>query len=229
MDSEMTELEKTRLEKVNRLRESGIEPYPTRSDVTHTTAQAIHALTEAEKEGQNPSEVIVKVAGRLRSTRPMGKLIFAHIEDGAGRLQLFLRVNEIGEEKMDFFVRELDLGDYIQATGKMFRTRTGEITVQVSDYSILAKSLLPLPAAKDEVVDGQIVRHATLSDPEVRFRQRYADLAVNPEVREIFRVRAKTVSALRNFLDERDFLEVETPILQPLYGGAAARPFTTHS
>lgn len=228
MDSELSMLEKNRLEKVNRLRENGIEAYPTRSDVTHTTARAIEAMLDAEKAGQNPPDVFVKVAGRLRSIRPMGKLIFAHIEDGTGKLQLFLRVNELGQDKMDFFVREFDLGDYIQAEGKMFRTRTGEITVQISGYTILAKSLLPLPAAKDEVVDGQIVRHATLSDPEVRFRQRYADLAVNPEVREIFRIRAKTVSALRNFLDARDFLEVETPILQPLYGGAAARPFITH-
>jgi len=110
----------------------------------------------------------------------------------------------------------------------MVRTRTGEVTLQVSQFHMLAKALTPLPAAKDEVVDGQVVRHATLADPEVRYRQRYADLAVNPEVREIFQIRAAVVRELRNFLDERGFLEVETPILQPIYGGAAARPFTTY-
>ncbi len=231
METEKNPLEQTRLEKVNRLRTAGIEPYPTRSDVTHTTEQAIQALVtvenSAEGEGQ-PLDVMVKVAGRLRSMRPMGKIIFAHIEDGSGRLQLFMRVNELGQDKMDLFVKEFDLGDFIQAHGKMVRTRTGEATVQVSDFTMLAKSLIPLPAAKDEVVDGQVVRHATLADPEVRFRQRYADLAVNPEVRQIFKVRAGVLQAVREFFDSRGFLEVETPILQPIYGGAAARPFVTH-
>jgi lysyl-tRNA synthetase class 2 len=158
----------------------------------------------------------------------MGKLTFAHIEDGTGRLQLFLRINELGEEKMKLFEEKFDLGDFIQASGTMMRTRSGEITVQVSDYTMLAKGIMPLPAAKDEVVDGEVVRHATLNDPETRFRQRYADLAVNAEVRHTFKIRAAIISALRRFLDERGFLEVETPILQPLYGGAAAKPFVTH-
>ena len=158
----------------------------------------------------------------------MGKLFFAHIEDGRGRLQLFLRVNELGEEALERFRDQFDLGDFIQAGGVMIRTRTGEISLQVQTFNMLAKAITPLPAAKDEVVDGQVVRHATLTDPETRYRQRYADLAVNPEVREIFRARAKTVTALRHFLDEHGFLEVETPILQPIYGGAAAQPFVTH-
>ena len=156
--------------------------------------------------------------------RLMGKIAFAHLEDRAGRLQLFFRVNEIGEERMQVLRECYDLGDFIQASGTMVRTRTGEVTLQVSQFHMLAKALTPLPAAKDEVVDGQVVRHATLADPEVRYRQRYADLAVNPEVREIFQIRAAVVRELRNFLDERGFLEVETPILQPIYGGAAARP-----
>jgi lysyl-tRNA synthetase class 2 len=143
-------------------------------------------------------------------------------------LQFFFRVNELGEENMARWREDFDLGDFIEASGVMVRTRTGEATLQVSAYRMLAKAVTPLPAAKDEVVDGEVVRHATLSDPEVRYRQRYADLAVNPEVRQIFRTRAATISALRRFLDERGFLEVETPILQPIYGGAAARPFVTH-
>jgi lysyl-tRNA synthetase class 2 len=121
-----------------------------------------------------------------------------------------------------------DLGDFIQASGTMFRTRRGEVTLYVEDFKMLAKALRPLPAAKDEMVNGEVVRHATLSDPETRYRQRYVDLAVNPDVREIFKIRASTVRALRNFLDSHDFIEVETPILQPIYGGAAAQPFVTH-
>jgi lysyl-tRNA synthetase class 2 len=232
MEEEKSSLEQARLDKVKHLRDAGMEPYPTRADVTHTTTRAIDALITAEKaaeaSGVPAADVNVKVAGRLRSMRTMGKIIFAHIEDAAGRLQLFMRVNDLGPEKMDLFVKEFDLGDYIQATGKMFRTKTGEATVNVADFTILAKSLIPLPAAKDEVVDGQVVRHATLADPEVRFRQRYADLAVNPEVRNIFKVRAGALRALRTFFDSRNFLEVETPILQPIYGGAAAKPFVTH-
>jgi lysyl-tRNA synthetase class 2 len=168
------------------------------------------------------------VAGRLRSMRPMGKITFAHIEDGEGRLQLFLRSNDIGEEQLELFNDGFDLGDFVQARGEMFRTRAGEVTLRVSEFRMLAKAITPLPAAKDEVVDGEVVRHATLADPEVRYRQRYADLAVNPEVRRIFRIRAGIISALRDFLDSQGFLEVETPILQPLYGGAAACPFITH-
>jgi lysyl-tRNA synthetase class 2 len=224
---ERSDLEKIRLEKAERLRAAGMEPYPTRSHVTHTTREALAAFETAEASGST-EPVIVTVAGRLRALRPMGKLTFAHIEDSTGRLQLFLRINELGEEPFNLFNEEFDLGDIIEATGSLFRTRTGEITVNVSSFAMLAKSITPLPAAKDEVVDGEVVRHATLVDPETRFRQRYADLAVNPEVREIFRKRAAVVSALRKFLDEHGFLEVETPILQPIYGGAAAKPFVTH-
>ena len=122
-----------------------------------------------------------------------------------------------------------DIGDFIQAGGVMFRTKTGEVTLHVHDFRLLAKSVSPLPAAKDETLeDGTVVRHAALEDPELRARQRYADLAVNPDVRETFRKRAAIIKSLRKFLDDHGFLEVETPILQPLYGGAAARPFVTH-
>jgi lysyl-tRNA synthetase class 2 len=222
---DLSDLEKIRLQKAEQLRASGMEPYPTRNQVTHTTAAAIKEFEAAEKEGK---PVEVTVAGRLRAIRPMGKLTFAHIEDGSGRLQLFLRVNELGEEAMKQFTEQFDIGDFIQARGTLMRTRTGEITVQVSSFKILAKAITPLPAAKDEVVDGEVVRHAILADPETRFRQRYADLAVNPEVRKVFKQRADIVTALRKFLDDRGFIEVETPILQPIYGGAAAKPFITH-
>jgi lysyl-tRNA synthetase, class II len=227
MDRDRTALEQARLEKIQRLRDQGIEPYPTRAEVTHTAAEARKLFETAEAAGDaQPLEVTL--AGRIRAIRPMGKIIFTHIEDGSGRIQLFLRANELGPESLEHFNREYDLGDFIQAHGTLFRTRTGEVTLQVQDYKMLAKALIPLPAAKDEVIDGETVRHAALTDPELRFRQRYADLAANPEGREIFRIRAGTVRALRQYLDERGFLEVETPILQPLYGGAAAKPFVTH-
>ena len=225
--AEYTELERRRLEKVQSLRKQGIDPYPPRAERTHTSQEAISAFEEAEKLGEG-QPVEATLVGRIRSMRPMGKVSFAHIEDGAGRVQLFLRANELGEEQLDLFNREFDLGDFVQASGEMFRTRSGEITLRVKDFRMLAKAITPLPAAKDEVVDGELVRHATLADPELRFRQRYADLAVNPEVREIFRTRTAIIRAIQEFLDARGFIEVETPILQPIYGGAAARPFITH-
>ena len=222
-----TNLEKVRLGKLARLRELGIEAYPRRVERTHAIADATEAFLKTENE-EGPEEITAALAGRIRSVRPMGKVTFAHIEDGTGRIQLFFRANEIGDEQMDFFKENFDLGDFIQASGTIFRTRTGEISLWVKTFKMLAKAITPLPAAKDQVVDGEIVSHATLSDPETRYRQRYADLAVNPEVREVFRLRAKTIRAIQVFLDSKGFLEVETPILQPIYGGAAAQPFTTH-
>ena len=227
MSEELSNLEQNRLEKVQRLRSQGIEPYPTRAERTHTSQQAIQAFEAAETAGAGTAVKAVLV-GRLRSMRTMGKITFAHIEDGAGRVQLFLRANDVGAEQLELFNREFDLGDFIQADGEMFRTRTGEVTLRVEAFHMLAKAITPLPAAKDEVVDGQTVRHATLEDPEVRFRQRYADLAVNPDVRRIFQARTGIIRALRGFLDAHDFMEVETPVLQPIYGGAAAQPFVTY-
>jgi lysyl-tRNA synthetase class 2 len=227
MPAEYTQLEQIRLEKLQRLRENGIEPYPNRAERTHTSLEAIRAFEASEgKDGANP--VTATLAGRLRSMRPMGKITFAHIEDGDGRIQIFLRANEIGQEQLDLFNKEYDLGDFIQAKGEIFRTKTGEVTLRAGEVRLLAKSITPLPAAKDEVVDGQVVRHASLTDPETRYRQRYADLAMNPEVRRIFSTRAAVIRGVREFLDSHGFIEVETPVLQPIYGGAAARPFITH-
>ena len=223
---EYSSLERIRLEKIEALRKEGVEPFPTRAERTHTSTQAIAAFEAAEKDGV---EVRATLAGRIRAMRPMGKLIFAHIEDGDGKIQLFFRVNEVGQERVDFISDRFDLGDFIQASGVLMRTRTGEVTLLVHDYKLLAKAVSPLPAAKDETLEnGTVVRHAALEDAELRARQRYADLAVNPEVRVTFRKRAAIIKSLREFLDGHGFLEVETPILQPLYGGAAARPFVTH-
>ena len=227
MVAKYSKLEETRLEKVKKLQENGIEPYPHRTERTLNNLEAIMAFEKAE-ETQSQDSVTGTLVGRIRSIRPMGKITFAHIEDGFARIQIFLRVNDLGKEEFDLFNHEFDLGDFIQVSGELFRTRTNEITLRVSSFKLLAKAITPLPAAKDQVVEGEVVQHATLSEPELRYRQRYADLAVNPEIREIFKTRAAITRALREFLDSRDFIEVETPVLQPLYGGAAARPFVTH-
>ena len=214
--AELTELERQRLQKLERIRARGIDPYPPRVERTHTTAEAIAAFEAIETAGED-TPVPVKVVGRIRSVRDMGKSVFAHIEDGSGKLQIYLRRDVVGEEALRFFKKDFDIGDFIGVSGDMFRTRTGEVTVKVQDFQMLAKALHPLP----EKWHG-------LRDVEIRYRQRYVDLIVNEEVRRIFVTRAHIVSAIRRFLDERGFLEVETPILQPIYGGAAARPFTTY-
>ncbi len=223
---ELTELERQRVEKLERLRARGVEPYPHRVKRTHTVAEAIAALEAAEAAGEGGSHVAV--SGRLRSMRVMGKVTFAHIEDGSGSIQLFLRIDDVGEEAYDMFKRDFDLGDFVGGEGALMRTRTGEISVRVKQVRMLAKAISPLPVIKEREVDGRRVRYTGFSDVEERYRQRYADLACNPDVREVFRVRARAIKALRRFFDDRGFLEVETPILQPVYGGAAARPFITH-
>ncbi len=164
MMNELTNLEMNRLEKLERLRAKGIEPYPTRTIRTHTSQAASRAFEAAEAaaaaKGEQVPPVKAALAGRLRSMRPMGKITFAHIEDGDGRIQLFFRANDIGQDQLDLFNREFDLGDFVQASGEMFRTRSGEISLRVETFQMLAKAITPLPAAKDEVVDGEIVRHA---------------------------------------------------------------------
>ncbi|MCX6070097.1 MAG: lysine--tRNA ligase [Chloroflexi bacterium] len=222
--AELNDLERLRLEKAEALRRAGMEPYPTTAKRTHTTAEAQRAF-EAAPEG---SPVKATVVGRLRSIRRMGKVTFSHVEDGDGRLQLYLRADDLGAEKTALFTDLFDLGDFVQASGELFRTKTGEISLHVRDFTMLAKAISPLPAGKEEVVDGERVVHAAFANPEARYRERYADLAVNPEVREVFRTRARVINAVRAFLDEHGFIEVETPILQPIYGGAAAQPFVTH-
>jgi len=207
----LSDLERQRHTKLERLRERGIVPYPPRVQRTHRAAEAI-----LEFEAGGPEREI-SLVGRLMSIRVMGKSTFAHIEDGSGRIQVYLRQDTLGEETYEFFKRDFDIGDFIGLTGQLFRTRSGEITLRVDHFRMLAKSLHPLP----EKWHG-------LKDVEIRYRQRYLDLIANEEVREIFLIRARVVGALRRFLDERGFLEVETPVLQPVYGGAAARPFVTY-
>jgi lysyl-tRNA synthetase, class II len=225
-------VERDRLEKLNRLRERGIDPYPHRVNRTHTIADAVAAYEAAEArtpEGQEPEAIPVTVVGRIDSYRPKGRMSFAHVEDASGRVQIWLRENIVGEETQAMFNSDLDLFDYVEVQGTMTRTQRGEVSVLVDNLRVLSKALSPLPVIKEErLEDGTVKRYGGFTDPEERHRQRYADLAVNPDVREVFITRAKTLRALRNFFDGEGFIEVETPILQPIYGGAAARPFTTH-
>jgi lysyl-tRNA synthetase, class II len=220
-EEQLSDQEQQRRVKLARLREAGVDPYPARVERTHTADEAIAALKEKVEEGEAP---LVTVTGRLVSIRVMGKSSFTHVEDNTGRIQLYLRSDILGEDPYELFRRDLDLGDFVQARGEAFYTRTGEPSLRVEELRLLAKALQPLPVVKEK--DGQVFDAFT--DKEQRYRQRYVDLAVNPEVREIFRVRARIISAIRRFLDERGFLEVETPVLQPIYGGAAARPFVTY-
>jgi lysyl-tRNA synthetase, class II len=225
---EYSELEKIRLAKLERLRAAGMEPYPLRVERTHTTAAALADYQQRAVADSHAAHGAYTLTGRLRSIRVMGKAAFAHVEDGVGRLQLYFRADELGTEKFKLFVDNFDLGDFVQASGGLFKTKAGEVTLWVKDYRMLAKAVSPLPAPKEEVVDGKKIVHSAFDNPEARYRERYADLAVNAEVREVFRARTKICAAIRKFLDDHGFLEVETPILQPLYGGAAARPFITH-
>ncbi len=204
-----------RMLKLQRLQARGIVPYPARARRSHSTAEAMAAFEEAETAGSGSPTV--QVTGRLRAIREMGKSTFAHIEDSSGRIQIYLKRDILGEDAYETFKRDFDLGDFVGVDGYLFRTRTGEVTVHVQSYQLLAKSLHPLP----EKWHG-------LRDVETRYRRRYLDLIANEEVRHIFKTRTRIVTAMRSFLDQQGFLEVETPTLQPIYGGAMARPFTTH-
>src|SRR5690606_14691362 len=217
-----------RLDKLSELEAQGIVAYPARVQRTHTAAQAIQAYESSDNGDE--AAIPVTVCGRIRRVNIKGKVSFLHIEDESGRVQLFLRVNDMDEVVYNLVKNKLiEMDDFVQASGTMMRTTAGEISVRVSDLKLIAKSLSPLPVIKQEQLeDGTIIEHGEFSDVEQRYRQRYADLAVHRQVREVFAKRAKVLRALREFLDGEGFLEVETPILQPLYGGAAARPFITH-
>ena len=209
MANEKTDPVGHRREKLHRLREKGINPFPYRYDRSHRLGEV--KQNSAALEGQN-----VSIAGRIMSVRAHGKTCFFHLQDQTGQLQCYLRKDVVGDQMYALF-DDFDIGDIIGVNGEVFQTRTGEVTVRVQGFAMLAKSLLPLP----EKWHG-------LTDVDIRYRRRYLDLIVNPEVTPVFEARAKTLRAIRSFLDNHGFLEVETPVLQPLYGGAAARPFITH-
>ncbi|HXM71494.1 MAG TPA: amino acid--tRNA ligase-related protein, partial [Thermoanaerobaculia bacterium] len=213
------QVEAARREKLQELDRRGVPGFAYGFARTHT-AQGARAAFEGGADGTS----VYRLAGRLVALRPHGKTTFGHLADLSGRIQVYVKQDHVGETRYGL-LDLLDLGDFVGVEGPLFRTKTGEVTVRVDALTLLAKSLRPLPLGKE---DDAGVRHGALADPEQRARQRYADLAVHPEVRELFQRRARVVAHLRRFLDARGYLEVETPVLQPLYGGAAARPFTTH-
>ena len=209
------ELIAQRMEKLQRMRARGIDPYPPRVERTHTAEQAIAAFEAWEQAGASGEAPVVSVAGRITARRDMGKAAFMDLRDGSGRVQAFLKRDVLGDAfaQLDDF----DLGDFMLVSGPLMRTRTGEVSVEVHAFAMLAKALRPPP----EKWHG-------IEDVEIRYRQRYLDLMSNPGVREIFRTRARAVAWIRRFLDERGFIEVDTPVLQAEAGGAAATPFVTH-
>lgn len=225
MTDELNFVQRARREKLDALVARGLEPFAYSFDRSHDAAGAVAAY--APNDDPHAEGPRVSVAGRIVAWRAHGKTTFAHLADDSGRIQLYFRRDQLGDDTYGV-LELLDIGDFIGVSGPVFRTRTGEVTVRVEQFHVLAKSLRPLPLGKEEVVDGVAVRHSGFADPEQRYRQRYADLAVHPEVRRLFRARSAMIAEIRRCLDEIGYLEVETPVLQPVYGGAAARPFVTH-
>ncbi|WP_298526485.1 lysine--tRNA ligase [uncultured Christiangramia sp.] len=219
---QLSEQEQIRREKLSAIRKAGINPYPADLfPVDHTTTEIKQDFAEGKK---------VVIAGRLMSRRIQGKASFAELQDSNGKIQVYFNRDEIctGDDKAkynDFYKKWLDIGDFIGIEGELFTTQVGEMTVMVKDFHLLSKSLRPLPLPKTDK-DGNT--YDGFTDPEHRYRQRYADLAVNPKVKEVFVKRTKLFNAMRNFFNDKGYFEVETPILQPIPGGAAAKPFVSH-
>jgi lysyl-tRNA synthetase class 2 len=211
---------KRRYEELDQLKSRGVEPFAYSYDVNSNSEDIKKNYKEDERR-------IVKIAGRLMALRRMGKASFAHIQDHLGRIQIYLRKDDIGDIYDAF--KLMDIGDIIGIEGFTFKTKTGEISVHANSLALLAKTIRPLPIAKETVDEaGNKIIHDQFVDKELRYRQRYVDLIVNPEIKDVFIKRCRIISELRKFLDSFGFIEVETPVLQPLYGGAAARPFTTY-
>jgi lysyl-tRNA synthetase class 2 len=205
-----------RLEKLKHIEALGQPAYPTKYDFTDTIAQVLRAHSGKSAEQLAAAPVHMRIAGRIMALRLMGKAGFAHLQQDGGRLQIYVKKDAVGDKGFELY-KLLDLGDHIGARGYLFRTRTGELTLHVEEITFLSKDLLPLP----EKWHG-------LTDVELRYRQRYVDLIMNPEVRQVFLKRARLIQAMRNFLNARGFIEVETPMMQPIAGGAVAKPFATH-
>ncbi len=207
---------------MDKLIDMGINPYAYSFDRTHF---ADDTIKEFEKTGDETAEV--SLAGRLMAIRRMGKAAFVHLMDSTGRIQIYIKKDIVGEEAYSMF-KLTDLGDFVGIKGRLFRTRTGEITVQAQHVEMLAKTLRPLPIVKEKLEGDEKLVYDAFADKETRYRQRYIDLVVNPEVKQIFLKRSHIISAMRRYLEGRGYIEVETPVLQPVYGGALARPFVTH-
>ncbi len=227
------ELLRIRREKLDKIRQLGFEPYPYKYPVEFLSSDLLSRFDELGVKDDSmldhPDVERVRVAGRIMSMRSKGKTAFAHIQDTKGKIQIYARKDALGEASYEVFSKLLDMGDIVGVRGVLFRTHSGEITVKAEEISVLCKSLRYLPAGKEKInEDGTVQRFSDVDDVEFRYRQRYADMIAHPECRDVFIKRSRIIWAIRDFLNQRGYLEVETPILQPLYGGAAARPFITH-
>jgi lysyl-tRNA synthetase, class II len=213
LDDKIYEIRREKLKQIEAL---GQSPYPTRYEYTHTIPEVLAQFSDKSAEQLENPRVDVRIAGRIMAIRQMGKAAFAHLQQGGQRLQIYIKKDAVGDKGFELY-KLLDLGDHIGVSGYLFRTRTNELSVHVDNITFLAKDLLPLP----EKWHG-------LTDVELRYRQRYVDLVMNPEVREVFVKRSKLVQSMRRFMDSHGFIEVETPMMQPIAGGAVAKPFVTH-
>lgn len=213
---------KLRKEKLAKIRARGIDPYPSQSKRSHKIAQIL-----VDKESWIEQATQITLAGRLVAMRRQGKIGFGNIEDDSGRIQIYVSQAEVGVENYELF-KLCDAGDFVQAEGTAYYTQTGEYSLKCAKITLLGKNIRPLPAVKEKKIDGKIVRYDEFADIELRYRKRYLDLLLNPEHRKVFELRSRIISAIRRFMDNKGYIEVETPILQPLYGGANARPFITH-
>jgi lysyl-tRNA synthetase class 2 len=224
--SALSEQEIQRRESLNQLRQLGINPYP--AEAFDINANALDILANYEKD--KTAYKTISLAGRIMTRRIMGNASFAELQDSTGRIQVYIRRDDIcpDEDKTMYntvFKKLLDIGDFIGVKGYVFTTQTGEISIHATEFKVLSKSLKPLPIVKRDD-DGNV--YDGFTDPEMRYRMRYVDLTVNPEFKEIFKIRSKVISSMRNYFDEQGWMEVETPILQSVHGGAAARPFNTY-
>jgi lysyl-tRNA synthetase class 2 len=217
---ELNQLMQLRRDKLQKLADMDVNPYAYVFEQKQYSDDII-------KDFENLENAAVSVAGRMMSVRLMGKAAFFHLQDRSGKVQIYIRKDKVGDHAYDVF-KLLDIGDLVGVEGTVFKTRTGEISILAENFQLLAKSLRPLPIVKEKIEEEERTVYDQFADVEMRYRQRYVDLIVNPEVREVFVTRTKIIRAIRKFLDGHDFLEVETPVLQPIYGGAAARPFVTH-
>ncbi|MEX1011145.1 MAG: lysine--tRNA ligase [Balneolaceae bacterium] len=229
IDDKASEQQAIRLEKLEKLRNSGVDPYPHSWEVSHSSKEIRHYEMDLIREEDPSTGTEVSVAGRIMTRRIMGKASFFNLQDSEGTIQIYIRRDDIGTDTYnEQFKKWVDIGDIVGIRGFVFKTRTGETTIHASQFKLLSKSVRPIPVPK-EIADekGNVTTYDAFTDKEQRYRQRYVDLIVNPDVRDVFRKRTQMVQAMRDFLNQSGYLEVETPVLQPIYGGASAKPFET--
>ena len=224
IDRQLNDQELRRLEELELIKKLGKNPYPQVYEKTHNSADILSAFTDETAD----QLADVTLGGRIMSIRKMGKASFFNLQDASGKIQIYLKKDDVGEETYNMF-KLLDIGDIVGVKGFAFRTKTGEVSVHTKELTLLCKSLQPLPIAKEEIDEnGNKIVHDAFADKELRYRKRYVDLIVNPDIKKVFVKRSKIISEMRRYFEDHGWIEVETPVLQPIYGGATARPFVSH-